>query len=111
MLNFIQPANVVYMKAPRDLTSGDGFTVGKTFAIATVTAKSGAILPGLVEGAVQLNLTTGVTKVGGDAVLFDQATQKIVATGGVSVGYAVEPPPGHTLAAGTAWVKLIPTAV
>lgn len=111
MINFVQPANVVFLTAPRALKSGDGFVVGKVFAIATVDAASGAVTQGMVEGAVELACTAGATPAVGAAVLFDETTQKVVATGGKSIGVAIGTPPGYTLATSVAWVKLIPTAV
>ena len=111
MINFVQPANVIFLTAPRDLKSGDGFVVGKAFAIATVDVKSGTRTPGMVEGGVELALTTGVTPTAGAAILFDETTQKVVATGGKLIGYNIETPPGLTQTAGFTWVKLVPTPV
>jgi predicted RecA/RadA family phage recombinase len=106
--NFVQPANVVTVRAPRDLKSGDGFVLGKLFGICTVDVKSGGICVALVEGGVALTRAAGVTVNEGDAVEFDETTQTIVATGGHVVGYCIEGiSPDNPQ---QAWVKLIPTA-
>ena len=110
MINFVQPANVVYLVAPRDLKSGDGVVIGTIFAIATIDAKSGKTFPGMVEGGVELRGAAAFAPAGGTAIHFDETTQLASAAGGKLVGYKIEPPPDHTLAAGFVWVKLTPAA-
>ena len=109
MKNFAQPGNVVTVRAPRNLASGDGFVLGKLFGIATITVLSAAVVPAMIEGVVALKKAAGVTPAEGDAILFDETTQTIVATGGKAIGYCIEAssPDDATLA----FVKLIPTAV
>jgi predicted RecA/RadA family phage recombinase len=109
MINFVQPANVVEVTAPRALKSGDGVVVGKLFGIATVDAAINTKVQVMIEGAVELVKTVGVTPTEGGAILFDETTQKIVATGGKLIGYCVEvASPDNAL---NSWVKLIPTPV
>jgi predicted RecA/RadA family phage recombinase len=109
MRNFVQPANVVDVIAPRDVKSGDGFVLGKLFGIATTDAKSGKPVPAMIEGAVELEKTTGVTPTEGGAINFDETTQKIVATGGKVIGICIEVSSPDSATA--AWVKLIQSYV
>jgi len=108
MRNFVQPANVVAVRAPRDLKSGDGFVLGVLFGICTVDTKSGDVVQALIEGAVALAKTTGVDPAEGSAVSFDETTQKIVASGGKVIGICIEGSSPDNPA--DAWVKLIPSA-
>jgi len=107
--NFFQPANVVDLIAPRDLKSGEGFVVGVIFGVATKDAKSGAIIPTLIEGGVGLKKAAGYTPTAGAAANFDHApaAQTLGATGGKVVGYVVMPV--HPDDATYAVVKLVPS--
>jgi predicted RecA/RadA family phage recombinase len=109
MKNFLQPGNVVSVRAPRALKSGDGFVLGKLFGIAANDVAINLVAEAMIEGVVALKKAAGVVPNEGDAVLFDETTQTIVATGGKSIGYCVEgsAPDDATFAL----VKLIPTAV
>jgi predicted RecA/RadA family phage recombinase len=109
MINFVQPANVVEVTAPRALKSGDGVVVGKLFGIATVDAANGAKAQVMIEGAVELIKTGGVVPTEGGAINFDETTQRIVATGGKLIGYCIEVSSPDNASA--SWVKLIPTPV
>jgi predicted RecA/RadA family phage recombinase len=109
MKNFLQPGNVISITVTRALAAGDGFVRGKIFGISANQVANGAVAELLIEGVVALKKAAGVTPAEGDAVLFDETTQTIVATGGKSIGYCVEgsAPDDATFAL----VKLIPTAV
>jgi predicted RecA/RadA family phage recombinase len=109
MRNFIQPGNVVSISAPRALKAGDGFVKGKLFGISANDVAVGGVAEACIEGVVALKKAGGVTPTEGDAILFDETTQTIVATGGKSIGICVEAaaPDDATFAC----VKLIPTAV
>ena len=112
MRNFVQPGNVVSVRAPRALKSGDGFVLGVLFGIATTDQPQDAVVEAMVEGVVALKKKTGVTPTEGAAVTFDETTQEIVAGGTAGakvIGYCVEAayPDNAALAA----VKLIPSAV
>src|SRR5215475_7332995 len=109
MQNFFQPANVVDLIAPRDLRSGEGFVVGVIFGVATKDAKTGAVIPTLVEGGVGLKKAAGYTPTAGAAANFDHgaAVQTLGATGGKVVGYVILP--NHPDDATFAVVKLVPT--
>lgn len=109
MKNFIQPGNVISITTTSALNAGDGYTKGKIFGIAANKVAINEVAELLIEGVVALKKAGGVTPVEGDAVLFDVATQTIVASGGKSIGYCVETssPDDATFAL----VKLIPTAV
>jgi predicted RecA/RadA family phage recombinase len=109
MKNFIQPGNVVSITTTSALNPGDGYVKGKLFGIASNKYAINDVAELLLEGVVALKKAAGVTPVEGDAVLYDVATQTIVATGGKSIGYCVEvsAPDDATYAL----VKLIPTAV
>jgi len=104
--NFIQPANVVGVRAPRDLKSGDGFVLGVMFGIATVNTKSGGVVQAMIEGAVALTKAAGVDPPEGSAVSFDETTQTIVATGGKVIGICIEGSSPDNPA--EAWIKLVP---
>lgn len=109
MINFVQPANVVALTAPKDLKSGDGVLIGKIFSVCTVDAKNGTTFQGMIQGGVSFKKAGGYTPVQGAAAMFDAATQTLVGTGGVLVGYiyGVADPDDAT----RALVRLIPSAV
>jgi len=108
MRNFVQPANVVGVRAPRDLKSGDGFVLGVMFGIATVDTKSGGVVQAMIEGAVALKKAAGLVPPEGSAVSFDETTQELVGTGGKVIGICIEGSSPDNPA--EAWVKLLPTA-
>lgn len=109
MKYFVQPGNVVSVTAPRALKSGDGFVVGKLFGICANDVAINLVAEAMIEGVVALKKAGGVTPTEGGAILFDETTQTIVATGGKLIGYCVEvsSPDDATYSL----VKLIPTAV
>ncbi len=108
MFNFVQPANVIPLTAPRDLKSGDGFHVGKVFAICTVDKKSGQTVQGMIEGGVSLKRAGGyASPAQGTAAVFDEASQTLISGAGTTVGYTYGPDPDD---ATREMVKLIPSA-
>jgi predicted RecA/RadA family phage recombinase len=107
MINFVQPANVIPLTAPKDLASGEGVFIGKVFAICTVAAKSGATFQGLVQGGVSLKKAGGYSPAQGAAAIFDAASQTIISGAGTTVGYVYGPDPDD---ATRSMVRLIPSA-
>src|SRR5262245_39699632 len=95
MKNFIQPGKTVTLPAPYALASGEGFLIGKIFAVANGSAAAGVDVEGVTEGVFALPkvVTTPEAWVIGDAIYWD-AVQKactIVSTGHVHIGVAVRP--------------------
>jgi len=109
MINFVQPANVIPLTAPKDLVSGEGVFIGKIFAVCTVNAKNGTTFEGFVAGAVSLKRAVGFAQPAqGAAIVFDAASQTCISGAGTTVGYTYGADPDD---ATRALVKLIPTAV
>jgi predicted RecA/RadA family phage recombinase len=106
MRNFVQPANVLGIVAPKDVVSGEGVVIGAIFGIATTTQKSGTVTEFLVEGAVELAKDGGALAAG-DVAKFDPAAQKVGAAGTVTIGYVYV---AAVAAATVCWVKLTPHA-
>jgi predicted RecA/RadA family phage recombinase len=107
MINFVQPANVIPLTAPKDLASGEGVFIGKIFAICTNAAKSGTTFEGMVEGGVSLKKAGGYSPAVGAAAVFDATAQTIISGAGTTVGYVYGPDPDD---ATRAMVKLVPSA-
>ncbi len=59
MKNFVQKGEVLTFLAPYNVTSGQGFLVGNTFAVATTDALSGAPVEGILEGVSSLTKAVG----------------------------------------------------
>ena len=106
MQNFFKPGNVVDVVAPKDLASGEGVAIGKIFGFAGLAAKSGTVVPLQVEGSFVIKRAAGYTPTAGAVAGFDAATQTLLATGGLTIGYVVGPSPDD---ATYSIVKLIPS--
>lgn len=90
MKNFVQPGDVITLPAPAGgIKSGAGMVAGKFFGVASTDAAEGAPVEAQLTGVFDLPCTGG--PIGqGDAVGWDNAAKKIVASGGVLVGAVTE---------------------
>jgi predicted RecA/RadA family phage recombinase len=62
--NFVQPGETLPLTAPYDVVSGGGFLVGALFAVALVTAASGAAVEGKTTGVFDLAKAAGAVTAG-----------------------------------------------
>jgi len=107
MKNFVQPANVIGVVVPSAVVSGQIVQVGKIVGVATTNGAANATVEVMIEGAVEVPKDNTALAVGA-AAKFDLATQKLISTGTILLGYVYV---AAAASATTAWVKLIPSAV
>lgn len=92
MKNYVQDGNVLVVAAPYDVLSGGGALVGSIFGIAQQAALSGADVPLVTTGVVDIAKTSALAIAVGDKVYWDN-TNKVVnktSSGNTLVGVATK---------------------
>lgn len=110
MKNFVQHGDVLDLTAPYNVTSGDGFLVGShIFAVAEVTALSGAPVRGKTTGVFDLKYGVAAVVAVGAKLYWDDTNKNVTGTASTNklIGTCVK-----AAASGDALirVKLIPNA-
>lgn len=80
MKNYIQPGDTVTLTAPYDVASGDGMLVGTLFAVAALTAASGAEVEAKTNGVFELKKTSAQAWTQGAAIYWDNTAKECTTT-------------------------------
>jgi predicted RecA/RadA family phage recombinase len=80
MKNYIQPGDHVTLTAPYDVASGDGMLVGTLFAVAALTAVSGAEVEAKMKGVFELKKTSAQAWTQGAAIYWDNTAKECTTT-------------------------------
>lgn len=106
--SFKQPGKTLTLVAPYNRSSGEGFKVGKIFAIAEVDVSSGDEVEGVTEGVHEITKATGAVSQG-DPAYWDDSAKKV--TGDSAAGMLIGAFTAAALSGdATAMVKLNGTA-
>lgn len=113
MQNKIQEGRALDFAAPYDLSSGDGFMVGKVFAVATGDAASGGTIVGERYGVFDLKKAATQPWTAYTTPVYWDATNKVctsVATNNVLIGVAAADAASSATGT-TGQVLLVPSVV
>lgn len=93
MQNYVQEGETLSLTAPYALSAGDGFQVGRIFAVAAGDADNGAAVEGVTEGVFTLTKTDEQAWTVGQAIYWDNSNKECTndgASGKLPIGVAVE---------------------
>jgi predicted RecA/RadA family phage recombinase len=93
MKNYVQPGEVLEFTAPAGgVTSGQGYIIGDTFVVATITAAAAAKFNGMIIGVFELAKTPADVIAEGVRIFWDNTAKQatVTATANRLIGHAAE---------------------